>query len=63
MASVLTTPRDVTCPQNLMLYNKGVWKPRRTISLLTCCRNRCRSAPQNFFLRQKSLHELNLLIY
>jgi hypothetical protein len=46
MASALTTPRDVTCPQILMLYNKEVWKPRGTISLTTCCRNRCRSASQ-----------------
>ena len=38
-----------------MLYNKEVRNPRGTLLLITGCRNRCRSASQNFFVRQKSL--------
>jgi len=57
MLGLLTTLRDVTRPQILMLYNQEVWKPRGTISVVTCCRNRCPIASQNFFVCQKSLYE------
>jgi len=57
MLGLLTTPRDVTQPQILMPYNQEVWKPRGTISVVTCGGNRCPIASQNFFLRQKSLYE------
>jgi len=37
---VLPTPYDVTCPQILMLFNLGNWKPQGTFLVVTCHRNR-----------------------
>jgi len=52
---LLSTPCDVTWPQILVVYNQEVWKPRGTILVVTCCRNRCPIASRNFFVWQVSL--------
>jgi hypothetical protein len=44
----LATPREVTRPKILMLYDQEVWKPRGIISVISCCRNRCPFASQMF---------------
>ena len=51
MRGLLTTPRDVTRTQILILYSQEVWKTRETFLVITCCcRNRCPNTSPKFFV-------------
>ena len=62
MSGLMTTPRDVTWPRILMLYDLEDWKPQGKFLAVACWGIAAQLHHQNFFVRLEYPYELNVQI-